>query len=439
MNDILNPSPLLTDLYQLTMLQSYLDHDLLQNAEFEFFVRDLPHSRNFLIAAGLAQVLEYLENLRFSAAELEWLSTLPYFDKSFIDYLERFRFEGSVYAMPEGTVFFPGEPILRVSAPIPQAQLVETRIINILHFQTMIASKAVRSVIAAPDKLIIDFGLRRAHGAEAGLFAARASYLAGFSGTSTVLAGKLYNIPLYGTMAHSYIQAHDSEEKAFRNFMNSQPGNVVLLIDTYDLMAAIKNVIKMSKENKVHINAIRLDSGDLAKNSKQIRRILDAQGLTEIKIFASGNLDENALKKFARVAAPIDGFGVGTLMITSADAPYLECGYKLVSYAGKPRFKKSPRKATQPCAKQVYRYFNDDGSYAYDEITPKNEQRSARALIQKVMENGRSAHKESTLAEIRAAVKSEMTHLPAEIKSLDRRVTYPVKISRELTKFVVGK
>jgi len=437
MKNSLPTSALLTDLYQLTMLQSYIDHDLTAHAEFEFFVRDLPSSRNFLIAAGLRQVLDYLNHLMFTEEELEWLSKQPNFNDKFIDYLRNFRFDGTVEAMPEGTVFFPGEPILRISAPITQAQLIETRIINILHYQTMIASKAVRSVLSAKSKLLVDFGLRRAHGAEAGLYAARASYLAGFSGTSTVLAGKLYNIPIYGTMAHSFILAHDDENIAFQNFMTSHPDNIVLLIDTYDMIAAIKRVVALAKDSRFKeapIKAVRLDSGDLIENSFKIRQILDEEGLPEINIFASGNLDEDSINKFAESNAPIDGYGVGTLMITSADASYLECGYKLVSYNHKPRFKKSPRKATYPCAKQVYRYYKGDGTFHFDEVTSKNEEREAEALLVKVMENGRIVNNLPLIQESRHHLSQQIDKLPSELKSLDKCDSYPVKISSNLTK-----
>ncbi len=442
MKNFLNPSALLTDLYQLTMLQSYLDHDLSENAEFEFFVRDLPESRNFLIAAGLEQVLGFLNDLAFTKEELDWLSRQPYFNDKFIRYLENFKFEGTVEAMPEGTIFFPGEPILRVSAPISQAQLVETRIINLLHYQTMIASKAVRSVLAAQGKLLVDFGLRRAHGTEAGLYAARASHIAGFSGTSTVLAGELYDIPLYGTMAHSFILAHTDEKEAFQNFMLSHPDNVVLLIDTYDISAAIKKVIVLAKDRrfgKIPIKAVRLDSGDLVKHSFQIRHILDQEGLSEIKIFVSGNLDEYSLWHFADSGAPIDGFGVGTLMITSADAPYLECAYKLVSYADTPRFKRSPRKATFPCAKQVYRYYNEDGTFAYDEVTGKNEDREGEALLQRVMKKGLRLQNQRSASEIRSFLAQQIKKLPSDLLSLDKYDPFPVKFSPDLIRMTAEK
>ena len=441
MRQFLNPSPLLTDLYQLTMLQGYLEHGLTKRADFEFFVRDLPENRNFLIAAGLEEVLDFLLNMKFSEKELDWLAKQNRFSSDFLTYLEEFKFDGDVYAMPEGSVFFPDEPILRVSAPITKAQLVETRIINLLHYQTMIASKAVRSTIAAKGRLLVDFGLRRAHGAEAGLFAARSSYIAGFSGTSTVLAGELYDIPLYGTMAHSFIQAHNDEMTAFENFIDSQPENVILLVDTYDIFEAIEKVIKLSKrleKRNSTILGVRLDSGDLVHNSKRVRQILDNAGLTEIKIFASGNLDEFSLQKFISKKAPIAGFGVGTLMVTSSDAPYLECGYKLVHFAGQARYKKSPKKETWPCPKQVYRYFDNDGGFSNDEITMYNEERDALPLIKQVISKGNRLESEKPVSEIRHFVQSQLGQLPKSLLNLNKKAGYSVKISESFKKYAVS-
>src|SRR3974377_818914 len=286
----MNPltSPLLTDLYQLNMIQAYLDHGDTETSVFEFFVRKLPAQRGFLIAAGLEQVLDFLENLRFSAEEINWLASTGPFEQRFVDQLADFHFSGDVHAMPEGRTFFTSEPILRVTASMPQAQLAETRIINILHFQTLIASKAARLVLAAPGKLLVDFGLRRAHGAEAGLMAARASYIAGFSGTSTLLAGQRFNIPIYGTMAHSFVQAHDDEFSAFERFADANPGNVVLLIDTYETEAAAEKVVRLApklKQRGIDIQGVRIDSGDLGQHARKVRAILDGAGLREVGIF----------------------------------------------------------------------------------------------------------------------------------------------------------
>ncbi|MCI0667075.1 MAG: nicotinate phosphoribosyltransferase, partial [Methylococcaceae bacterium] len=338
-------SVLLTDVYQLTMLQAYYLKNMNETAVFEFFVRRAAENRNFYVVAGLEQCLEYLENFRITEDECAWLADCGFFQKEFVDHLSTLRFEGDVHALAEGTVFFPNEPIIRVTAPLPEAQIVETRLINLLQFQSMIASKAVRSVLAAPDKWLVDFGLRRAHGCEAGLLAARASYIAGFGGTSNVLASREFGIPMAGTMAHSFIMAHDDETQAFEHFADSQPDNVVLLIDTYDTEAGASKVAELAPKLKrvgAKIKAVRLDSGDLAALSKRVREILDRAGLSETRIFASGDLDEFALHQLLKAGSPIDGFGVGTKMITSADHPYLNCAYKLQEYAGKPRRKYSP-------------------------------------------------------------------------------------------------
>jgi nicotinate phosphoribosyltransferase len=293
--------------------------------------------------------------------------------------------------MPEGTIFFPDEPIIRVTAPITQAQLVETRIINILQFQTMIASKAARMQLAAPGKQMVDFGLRRAHGAEAGLFAARASYLAGFAGSSTVQACPVYDIPIFGTMAHSFIQAHDSEEEAFLHFALAQPENVVLLIDTYDTEAAAHKVVRLApalREQGSAIRAVRLDSGDLVEHARKVRKILDDGGLPEVKIFTSGNLDEYVLAHFIETAAPIDGFGIGTKMVTSADKPYLDCAYKLCEYAGLARRKKSEGKSTWPGRKQVFRSTDANSLFAHDILTLEGDSQQGSPLIKQVMSHG---------------------------------------------------
>src|SRR6204780_1820007 len=352
------PSALLTDLYQLNMDQAYLEHGETATAVFEFFVRNLPARRGFLLAAGLEQTLDFLENLRFGADEIAWLKDTGRFGDDLLDYLAGFRFSGDVHAMPEGTVFFANEPIVRVTAPMPQAQLAESRLINILHFQTLIASKAARMMFAAPGKTIVDFGMRRAHGAEAGVMAARASYIAGFAGTATVLAGKEFGIPIFGTMAHSFVEAFDDETAAFAAFAQSRPDNLVLLIDTYDIEAAAHKVVALAprlKANGITIRGVRLDSGDLAVLSRKVRRILDAGGLKGGTIFASGGLDEDRLAALTKDAAPIDGFGVGTSLTTSSDVPTLDCVYKLQEYAGLPRRKRSEKKATWPGRKQVWR------------------------------------------------------------------------------------
>ena len=429
-------SVLLTDLYQFTMLQGYFDRGMEETAVFEFFVRKLPPSRGFLMAAGLEQSLKYLERLHFTPRELEWLAGSGRFSRGFVDYLERLRFTGDVHAMPEGTLFFPQEPILRVTAPLPQAQLIETRLINLLHFQTLIASKAARFVLAAPGKLLVDFGLRRAHGAEAGLLAARAAYLAGFSGSATVLAELLFGVPAYGTMAHSFIQAHDDEWEAFINFARAQPNNVMLLLDTYDTEAAAEKVVALAprlKSEGIRINGVRLDSGDLGDHARKVRRILDNGGLVDVKIFASGNLSEDRLRNLIETAAPIDGYGIGSDLVTSADAPHLDCAYKLQEYAGRARRKRSEGKATWPGRKQIFRRYGPDGRMREDLLTLDDRSEAGEPLIQAVMRAGRRLATPAPLNELRAYAADQLAHLPEPFRGLRDVPPYPVKISDALT------
>jgi len=428
-------SALLTDLYQLNMVQAYLDHGETKTAVFEFFVRKLPARRGFLLAAGLEQALAFLETLRFSAAEIAWLEGTWRFGKNLLDYLGAFRFAGDVHAMPEGTVFFADEPILRVTAPLPQAQFVESRLINILHFQSLIATKAARMVLAAPNKALVDFGMRRAHGAEAGLLAARASYIAGFAGTATVLAGQDFGIPLYGTMAHSFIEAFDDETAAFAAFAKARPQNLVLLLDTYDTEAAARKVVALAPKLEaagISIRGVRLDSGDLVALAKSVRKILDAGGLGEVTIFASGGLDEDALAAMVKANAPIDGLGVGTSLTTSADVPNLDCVYKMQEYAGLPRRKRSAKKATWPGRKQVWRRYDADGRMAGDLLSVDGGEHSGEKLIELVMQNGRRLRPAPSLDEIRRRAARELERLPEPLRRLDLGMTYPVEVSDEL-------
>jgi nicotinate phosphoribosyltransferase len=428
------PHVLLTDLYQLTMLQAYFDQGMEKTAVFEFFVRKLPRARNFLVAAGLEQAIDYLENLRFRPADLDWLASCGRFRRDFIDYLEQLRFTGAVHAMPEGTVFFPHEPILRVAAPLPQAQLVESRLINILQFQTLIASKAARSVLVAPDKLLVDFGMRRAHGAEAGLLAARAAYIAGFSGSATVQAGQVFNIPIYGTMAHSFVQAHDEEVEAFENFALANPENVVILLDTYDTEAAAEKTVALAprlRAKGIMIKGVRLDSGDLCEHARRVRKILDQGGLTDVTIFASGNLDEFKLRDLISSGAPIDGFGIGSRLDVSADAPYLDCAYKLQEYAGRPRRKRSEGKATWPGRKQVYRTF-ENGFMDNDVIALEDDVHAGTTLLHPVMAGGRRVLPPVPLEEIRDRAAANLAQLPERLRMLDDGDSFPVHIADSL-------
>jgi len=433
----MNPSTsaLLTDLYELTMAQAYLEQGMTGPAVFEFFVRKLPPNRNFLVAAGLEQVLSYLAELHVTQEELVWLDRSGRFSSRFLHYLETLRFTGDVDAMAEGTVFFPHEPILRVAAPLPQAQLVESRVMNLLNFQTMVASKAARSVLVAGGKPLIDFGLRRAHGAEAGLLAARASYLSGFAGTATVLAGKVFGIPLYGTMAHSFVQAHEDELLAFEHFAQAHPENVVLLIDTYDTEAAAQKVVSLvSKLNArgIPVKGVRLDSGDLAEHARKVRRILDEGGLSHTQILASGNLDEYRLRDLVKNAVPIDSFAVGTAMTTSSDAPSLDCAYKLQEYEGRPTRKRSEGKATWPGRKQVYRYLTTDARLSHDIVTTDRDRRPGEPLLRPVMREGRRLELAPDLVEVRQYAAAQLGQLPKPLRALEIGPPYDVRISQDL-------
>ncbi|MDH4329355.1 MAG: nicotinate phosphoribosyltransferase [Nitrospira sp.] len=433
----MNPSTsaLLTDLYELTMAQAYLEQRMDERAVFELFVRKLPPHRNFLIAAGLEQVLDFLSNLHFATEELAWLDQTQLFTPALLHYLDTLRFDGDVEAMEEGTIFFPHEPILRIVAPLPLAQLVESRVMNLLNFQTMVASKAVRSVLAAEGAPLIDFGLRRAHGAEAGLLAARASYLSGFAGTATVLAGMAYGIPLYGTMAHSFVQAHKEETQAFEHFAQSQPKNVVLLIDTYDTEAAARKVVSLAsalKTKGIDVKGVRLDSGDLTGHARKVRSILDEGGLPQAQILASGNLDEYRIKDLIGSRAPIDCFAVGTAMTTSADAPSLDCAYKLQEYAGRPCRKRSEGKATWPGRKQVCRFYADNGRLNHDIITTLDDRLDGEPLLHPVMKDGRRLAISPSLADMRRRVAARLEQLPASLRNLEDAPAYNVQISSSL-------
>ena len=428
-------SPLLTDLYQLNMIEAYLAHGESKTAVFELFVRKLPARRGFLMAAGLEQALKFLEDLRFSSQEIDWLESTGRFSARTLAYLADLHFTGDVYAMPEGTIFFANEPILRVAAPLPEAQLVEARLINILHFQSLIASKAARMVLAAPGKLLVDFGLRRAHGAEAGLIAARASYIAGFTGTATVLAAKLFDIPVFGTMAHSYVQSQDSETVAFERFAHARPEGLVFLIDTYDTEAAARKVVTLAPQLKaagIRISGVRLDSGDLIALSKSVRRILDEGGLTDVTIFASGGLDEDQLMAMARANAPIDGFGIGTSLTTSSDEPALDCAYKLQEYAGLPRRKHATGKATWPGRKQVWRRYGPDGRMAGDALSVEDDDQRGEPLIHPVVRAGKRVARSPTLGEIRTHAARELQLLPTPLRELKPGAIYPVQVGEAL-------
>ena len=433
----MNPSSsaLMTDLYELTMAQAYMEQGMEEPAVFEFFVRKLPPHRNFLVAAGLEQVLDFLSGLQVTQEELAWLDRTGLFRPALLRYLETLRFTGDVDAVAEGTVFFPHEPILRVVAPLPVAQLVESRIMNLVNFQTLVASKAVRSVLVARGKPLIDFGLRRAHGAEAALLAARAAYLVGFAGSATVLAGRAYGIPLYGTMAHSFVQAHKDESQAFEHFALAQPDNVVLLIDTYDTETAAKKVASLApllKTKGIAVKGVRLDSGDLADHARKVRHILDEGGLSHTQILASGNLDEYRVKTLIDSGAPIDSFAVGTAMTTSSDAPALDCAYKLQEFAGRPCRKRSEGKATWPGRKQVYRSSADRGGFEYDVLTTLDDRGQGEPLLQPVMKDGCRLGPAPSLTDLRGHVAAQLARIPESLRTIETAPAYEVRVSPAL-------
>jgi nicotinate phosphoribosyltransferase len=428
-------SPLTTDLYELNMVQAYLDRGENNEAVFEFFVRRLPARRGFLLAAGLDDALGYLETLRYSSAEIAWLKGTGRFRDNLLDYLKGFRFTGDVHAIPEGAVCFANEPLLRVTAPLPQAQLVESRLINILHFQTLIASKAARMVLAAPGKALSDFGLRTAHGAEAGLFSARASYIAGFAGAANVLAGERYGIPVVGTMAHSYVQVHDNESQAFEDFARARPEGVILLIDTYDTEAGARKVVELYprlKADGIAIRGVRIDSGDLIAMSKKVRLIFDDAGLNNVIILVSGGVNEDVLQIMMKEKAPIDGFGIGVSLDVSTDAPALDCAYKLQEYAGTPRRKLSEGKATWPGRKQVWRAYDADGRMRGDILSIETDRQAGEPLIEQVMRAGKRLAPPPTLAQIRERAARDLKRLPEPLARLEAGRGYSVTISDAL-------
>jgi len=411
---------LLTDLYEFAMVDTYLDEDLHDEAVFSLFVRRLPQRRNFLLACGLDDVLRFLEALRFTPGELDYLASLGRFSERLLRYLERFRFSGEVCAVPEGTPIFGEEPILEVVAPLPEAQLVETYLLNQIHLQTLAASKAARVVAAAAGRPVMEFGLRRMHGTDAGLKVARAAFIAGIDSTSNTLAGQRYGVPVCGTMAHSFVQAHDDELEAFRAFARCFP-ETTLLVDTYDTLRGVQHVIRLARElgDGFHVRAIRLDSGDLLALSRAARQILDDAGLKRVKIFASGNLDEDAMARLLSEQAPIDGFGVGTALAVSSDAPCLDIVYKLVCYGGKDRIKLSTSKVLFPGRKQVFRE-EAEGVARRDVLARHGEQQPGRPLLRPVMRDGKRVEGTAPpLPEIREYTQRELKRLPPALRGLE--------------------
>jgi nicotinate phosphoribosyltransferase len=428
-------SALLTDLYQLTMAHAYFDLGMRETAVFELFVRRMPAGRRFLVAAGLEQIVGYLEDLHFTEDDVEFLRSLQIFPPAFLQHLLTVRFTGTVHALPEGTPFFANEPVLRVTAPILEAQLVESRLLNLAHFQTLIASKAARCSLAAKGRRLVDFGMRRAHGAEAAVYASRAAFLAGFSATATVEAGKRFGIPLSGTMAHSFVEAHDREEDAFRNFVVAGGRRTALLIDTYDTKRAALRVAELALQLKrAHaagqIQRVRIDSGNLAAEARSVREILDRHGSPDIEIVLSGGLDEYGIESLVKDQVPVDAFGIGTNVAASVDGPTLDMVYKMQLYAGRPRRKVSPGKETWPGAKQVFRERRADGKLLADSVALEDEELPGQPLLREVVRGGRRIKDLPTLAESRDYCAAQLAALPASLQRLDDGpADYPVHVS----------
>ncbi len=431
---------LFVDLYELTMASVYTGEAMNERACFSLFVRALPPERRFLLAAGLDDALTWIEALRFTDADLAYLETLDLFPAALLDWLREFRFSGDIFAVPEGTPVFANEPLLEVEAPIAEAQLVETALLNLLSYGTLVASKGIRVVLAADGRAVIDFGARRTHGVDAAIAAARALYVAGFAATSNVEAGRRYGIPVSGTMAHSFIQAHEDERDAFRMFARHFP-RTTLLVDTYDTLAGVQHVVDLARElgDDFRVRAIRLDSGDLAALAKDSRALLNAAGLDRVQIVASGGLDEHSVAALRAAGAPIDAFAVGTRVNASADAPTLESVYKLVEYAGTGRRKLSTKKATLPYRKQVFRRFAD-GAAVGDAIAVAGEDLPGEPLLVPVMRAGRRLEAGSEpIEDSRRRAADAVARLPSYLRDLEPGgPDYPVSLSPRLSAAVEG-
>lgn len=428
------------DLYELTMAECYFHYEQNTFATFDLFVRDLPPNRSFLVAAGLEDILNYLKTLRFAEEDIAYLKKEKIFSADFLKFLTKFKFKGNIWAMPEGTVFFPNEPIIRVTASIIEAQIIESFLLNTINLQTMIASKAARVVGVAKGKGVFDFSLRRTHGSDAGIKVARSAYIAGFNGTSNVLAGKLYHIPIVGTMAHSYVMSFRRELDSFLAYSNVFPQKTTLLVDTYDTKKGIENAVKIGlylKDRKHRLQAVRLDSGDIVSLSRLARKLLDKGGLKYVKIFASGNLDEFKIKKMLIKKAPVDTFGVGTNMGTSQDAPSLDVIYKISEVTNEdgkflPTMKLSRGKVTYPGRKQVFRIPDRKGGFLKDVLGLEKEKIKGKPLLIKVVDKGRIVYPSPPLGKIRSFTQDNLSRLPENIKELDCKYKYPVVISTGL-------
>ena len=427
---------LFADLYELTMSQAYYERGMSGPATFSLFVRNYPPNRGYLVAAGLEDALAFLSRLRFDRDDLAYLESTGIFSPRFLSCLENLRFTGSVRAIPEGRLFFANEPVLEVTAPLAEAQLAETYIINQVNLQTMLATKAARCVWAAKGRTLSDFSARRDHGVDAAMKMARCSYIAGFASTSNVMAARRYGIPPAGTMAHSFISAFPTEKDAFRAYAESFPERCVLLLDTYDTIQGAKNAVETARELEARgsrLTAVRLDSGDYADLSRKVRAILDEAGLSCAQVLASGGLDEYSIESLLDADAPIDIFGVGTRAGVSADAPWSDMAYKLVSYDGRPTMKLSDGKESLPGAKQAFRHRDGEGRLSHDVIALRDETLpDAEPLLEQVMTNGVPCRKAPGLDQARRRLAQDLARLPDRHKSLTGPARYPVNVSPRL-------
>ncbi|WP_288351834.1 nicotinate phosphoribosyltransferase [uncultured Marinobacter sp.] len=422
--------PLLVDLYELAMAQAYWSEGMNENAVFSLFFRTLPENRNFVLACGQQHVAYIIESLVFTDEHIKRLESLGRFQPRFLDWLREFRFSGSVHAIAEGTPVFPQEPLLEVEGPVAEVQLLESLVMNYVHLESVLASKAVRLIFAAQGRPVVDFGMRRTHGMDAAHRGVRAYRFAGLAGTSNVLAGLDFNMPVYGTMAHSFVQACTDEMEAFRTYARLYPGTT-LLVDTYDTLSAVERIIDwLREEPEVRIGGIRLDSGDLASEAAECRRMLDEAGLGHVKIMASGGLDEYKIATLVSDNAPIDGFGVGTAIGASNDEPALELAFKLTEYADLPRMKNSPGKQSFPGRKQVYRRLDSNGRLAQDVVAGRDEVFDGEPLLKPVMKRGLII--EGAIPTLDSQVdnaKRAVDTLPSQFRSLEPAHENPVVIS----------
>lgn len=424
---------LFADLYELTMLSAYGACGIREAATFSLFIRELPESRNFFLACGLDDLLDELASFRFRSHDIAYLRSLDMFPESLFDDLPGFRFAGDVFAVAEGTPIFANEPLLEVTAPIGQAQVLETLIVNQISLQTVLASKAARVVAAAAGRPVVDFGARRAQGLDAALKGARAFAIAGVAGTSLLAAGARYHIPVVGTMAHSFVQTFDDEREAFAAFAEVYP-TTVLLVDTYDTLQGVRHVIELARRigDDCRLTGVRLDSGDLDALSRAARAMLDEAGLQRLKIVASGGLNETRIDALAKAGAPIDIFGVGTDMSVAADAPALDIAYKLTEFAGSGRMKLSGRKVTTPGRKQTFRQ-TADGVVARDIIARRDETHEGMPLLEPVMLGGEPLKERASLVVLRDRATAMIASLPPALRMLDKAGQgYPVALSDRL-------